>query len=155
MTPPHPPEGAPSSERTAHHPWAGAVAVVILVGFLAFVVALIVMRNAPEIVWGRLIWVFSAVEAVAFGAAGFLFGSTVHRQRAEDAEADAQRNAADAENGRRLAASAEAVGVVAGAGDSADPSSTVSYGPRGDGSGEVVTSLIRSHVQLAERLFPR
>ncbi|MEJ7715357.1 MAG: hypothetical protein WKF40_06495 [Thermoleophilaceae bacterium] len=41
------------------------------------------------------------VEAVAFAAAGLLFGSTVNRQRAEQAEQKANANQKDAEGGRR------------------------------------------------------
>lgn len=154
------PNGTPAREPSEREPrprtsrLAAPVATVVVGGFLAFVVALIVMRDAPEIVWGRLIWIFSAVEAVAFGAAGFLFGSSIQRGRAENAEADAERNATDAANGRRLAASAEAIGVAAAAGGD-DESSTVPYGPGRSPTDDMLTSLVQAHVRLAERLFPR
>jgi hypothetical protein len=61
--------------------------------------------------WDRALYLLSGLEAVGFAAAGYLFGSQVHRQRADRAEeraeeadkkADTARESAD--KGRQLAA---------------------------------------------------
>jgi hypothetical protein len=58
--------------------------------------------KAPELEWNRSAYLFAGVEAIAYAAAGFLFGREVHRQRAEQAE---QR--ANAEQRRATEDSAE------------------------------------------------
>jgi hypothetical protein len=100
--------------------------------------------GTEELRWSRLAWVFASVEAIAFGAAGALFGSSIQRARAENAEAEARRNADEAANGRALASA-----VL-----SDDPSDGASgletLGP-GEQSGVAVA---KSHAALARDLFP-
>ena len=83
---------------------AGAALVI----WLAFAVYLLTQSGANDAKWGRIVWVFASVEAVAFAAAGVLFGTTVNRQRAEVAEQQATANQRDAEGGRALAAALKA-----------------------------------------------
>ncbi|MGH3833570.1 MAG: hypothetical protein ACRDRS_24565 [Pseudonocardiaceae bacterium] len=95
-------------------PLAGAalaVAVVVIAAWLGFLIWLLVEVNASEVTWERLLVVLGSVEAVAFAAAGALFGTTVQRQRVEDqrARADVAESRADtyqtaAINGHKLAA---------------------------------------------------
>lgn len=141
---------APTGRSAPFPRLAAGVAIAVLLGFVVLVVALVVLRDATEITWGRLIWVFSSVEAVAFGAAGFLFGSSVQRERAEKAEASAAQNAEDAAAGRELAASAGATATAAEATRGAGPGT---LGPGGTDAG--TAALLRSHADLARRLFPR
>jgi hypothetical protein len=47
-----------------------------------------------DLAWSRRMYVFSAVEAIAFAAVGWLFGKEVHREQAHAAE----KRAADAES---------------------------------------------------------
>ena len=63
-----------------------AAALVVLVAFAVLVGVLISQVDTGETRWARLAWVFASVEAIAFGAAGALFGSSIQRQRAERAE---------------------------------------------------------------------
>jgi hypothetical protein len=42
--------------------------------------------------WNQMIYLFGAVEAIAFSACGFFFGREVHRDRADKAEQRADRN---------------------------------------------------------------
>jgi hypothetical protein len=66
----------------------GAVAL----GGLAFFVAYLVRHlSLNDTEWNRAIYLFGSVEAVAFAAAGYLFGKEVHRQRAENAEDEAKK----------------------------------------------------------------
>jgi hypothetical protein len=76
------------------------VAVVALVGF-ASIIAYLLSRTlaATELEWTRAVYLLNGVEAIAFAAAGFLFGKEVHRQQAESAQQlakEAQEEAADA-----------------------------------------------------------
>ena len=76
------------------------IAVAVLFIFWNLVKTMMGMTKAPELEWNRAAYLFSGVEAIAYAAAGFLFGREVHRQRAEQAEQRAgseQRRAAEAE----------------------------------------------------------
>ena len=124
-------------------------ALAVLLAFAAFVIFLVTEVDAGEPRWTRLAWVFASVEAIAFGAAGALFGSSVQRARAEKAEAAAERNATDAANGRALASTLQAEDP----GDGAQPQGPLeSLGP-GQGR-DAATSVARRHAELARRLFP-
>lgn len=79
------------------------VAVVALIAFGAFVWFMITERGAEETPWTRLAWLFASVEAVAFGAAGALFGSSIQRQQTEREKERADDNEKAAKDGRALA----------------------------------------------------
>jgi hypothetical protein len=98
---------------------AGVVAAfVVLAAWLALVVFLMLRIDTEETHWARLMAMLGSVEAVAFAAAGALFGTTVQKQRVEEAKEQAQKadqrastaeqqaleSAGDAANGRALAA---------------------------------------------------
>lgn len=92
-----------------------AVAVTVIAVWLGILVWLLVEVNESEVSWTRLLVVLGSVEAVAFAAAGALFGTTVQRQRVEDeraradaAESRAEANQAAAVNGHKLAAAIKA-----------------------------------------------
>jgi hypothetical protein len=99
-------------------PLAGAalaVAVAVIAVWLGFLIWLLVEVSANEVTWTRLLVVLGSVEAVAFAAAGALFGTTVQRQRVEDQRerADVAESRADAYqtaaiNGHKLAAAVKA-----------------------------------------------
>jgi hypothetical protein len=57
-----------------------------------------------EIEWGRNVYLYSGLEALAYAAAGFLFGREVNRQRAERAEQTASKAQQDANAAHRAAA---------------------------------------------------
>lgn len=76
------------------------IAVAVLYIFWNLVKTMMGMTKAPELEWNRAAYLFAGVEAIAYAAAGFLFGREVHRQRAEQAEQRAsseQQRAATAE----------------------------------------------------------
>jgi hypothetical protein len=79
------------------------VAVACIVGLSVFIIYLIGQTTLAEPQWQRLVYLLNGVEAVAFGAAGYLFGKEVHRQRAETAEKEAKDAKADANHAKEVA----------------------------------------------------
>jgi hypothetical protein len=136
-----------SPARTARLSGAALVAAfAVLVAFAAFVVFLIRETDAGDVRWTRLAWLFTSVEAIAFGAAGALFGSSIQRARAEKAEQAAQENAGDAAKGRALAETLKA-----------DAPNLQGRGPLealGADQGREATAIAHRHAELARRLFP-
>ena len=117
---------------------AALVALAAFAGFTAYMISQADGEN--EVTWTRLAWLFSSVEAIAFGAAGALFGASVQRERAENAEADAREKADEAARGRALAAAVKAEAPAATRG-------------RGEPE-EETTSVAARHARLARELFP-
>ena len=81
---------------------AMALGVVItwigLLGWLTF------HTEKPDIEWSRLLTVLSSLEAVAFAAAGALFGTTVQKRRVQEAQEQAQKAGRATEAEKRSAA---------------------------------------------------
>ncbi len=148
-------EARGESKATAAAPTKLALitAVVALAVWIGFAVYLIVMSDAKETEWTRIAWVFASVEAVAFAAAGLLFGTTINRQRAEQAEQKANANQKDAEGGRALAATlkAEEPAVVQEGGAEGGPRA---MGGRGGGADDAAAQLAARHARLARQFFP-
>ncbi len=63
-----------------------------------------------EVQWGRNAYLYAGVEALAYAAAGFLFGREVNRQRAEKAEEHADRAQRETNSAQRVAAQSVANG---------------------------------------------
>jgi hypothetical protein len=84
---------------------AAIVAIAAVIGYVAFIYVLYQQVDTAEPGWSRKVLLFTGVEAVAFAAAGWLFGREVNRsavEAAKDATSQAQNNAAVAgtERGR-------------------------------------------------------
>jgi len=143
--------GADEAARPQPTRLALTVAVLALLVWIAFAVYLMTQSGATEVKWTRVAWVFVSVEAVAFAAAGMLFGTTVNRQRAERAEAEADAKRKQAENGRSLATAlkAEEPPVVQESADTAG-------GPRalGGRQDDRASEIAARHARLARELFP-
>ena len=92
---------------------AVAVAVLVLFGLLS--VYLLLERDMPEPEWTRAVFVVAGIEALAYAAAGFLFGREVHRQWAERAESRAARAEARAVEAETRTLEAEKRGAEAAA----------------------------------------
>ena len=140
-------EGPDAGTSTRLSGWALAAALVSLVAFGAFVGFMIAYADVSEVRWTRLAWLFASVEAIAFGAAGALFGSTIQRQRAEKAEEEASKNADAAANGRALASS-----LLADAPDSPAGAARLEALGTQQRSGEA--AVAERHAALARNLFP-
>jgi hypothetical protein len=65
---------------------AYTMAVIVLIVFLVLIAYLITKSATTELQWTRLIYVFGGVEAIAFSAAGFIFGKEVHREQVAKSE---------------------------------------------------------------------
>lgn len=90
-------------------------AVVVGVAFAVFAIFLVTnadTENSSE--WERWVYVFGAVEAIAFAAVGWMFGKEVNRERAEAAEETANE-AQENEKKERAKGSTLAGMVAAGA----------------------------------------
>jgi uncharacterized integral membrane protein len=124
------------------------VAVGAVFVWVIFVIYLLLNAAATELAWARLTFVFASVEAIAFAAAGALFGVTVQANRVQQAEAKADSNAQDAANGRALAAINLADEAETAEQDK--ESAFEKFGPAGAPGADVR----RRHATAARRLFP-
>lgn len=76
--------------------------VAIILGaalIILYLVFLFLMRKqtgAEELDWTRSVYLLSGLEAIAFAAAGYFFGSEVNRKAADSAKEDAETAKADA-----------------------------------------------------------
>jgi hypothetical protein len=138
------------ADPAASRPLRGATlyaAIAVLIAFAVLVAYLVgEVDTDDEVRWTRLAWLFASVEAIAFGAAGALFGASVHRERAQRAEAAAKENAEAAANGRALAAALKAEDSSAGSG--AGLESFEEQRP------SEAARLAKRHAELARSLFP-
>jgi hypothetical protein len=88
------------------------VAVVILWWFGTVLTKMFTHANSDITAetWARYTYLFNGLEAIAFAAAGFLFGREVNRQRADRAEQSAAQSQAIAFEAQSTAAVSEANG---------------------------------------------
>jgi NADH:ubiquinone oxidoreductase subunit 6 (subunit J) len=119
------------------------VAVGAVLVWLGFVIVLLTRTGTDSEQWTRLTFVFASVQALAFAAAGALFGVTVQSARVEKAERAAEENAEDAANGRALAAYTIA--------DEETGEEALLESLPGAGAADAVR---RRHAEVARRLFP-
>jgi hypothetical protein len=85
------PNAGDENSSTKSKDWfANIIAIVALGAFLLFTWTLYKRVDAAtELNWGRSLYLLGGVEAIAFAAAGYIFGKEVHRQRADQAVKDA------------------------------------------------------------------
>lgn len=146
-----PSDTAAADDQPRRAPLRGAAlwaAIAVLIAFAVFVAYLIGQVDGNEVRWTRLAWLFASVEAIAFGAAGALFGASIQRQRAEKAEATASKKTDEAAKGRALAAmlkAEEGTGGGTGGLESLE-------GP--PSSSSEAQQIAQRHASLARELFP-
>ena len=137
---------------------APIVAIAALLAFAWFIIYMLGLTQAEEPEWTRAVYLFTGVEAIAFAAAGFLFGREVHRKEAQKAgeRADAaDKRATEAQNSATNAAVkgnalAEAIRVKA----KGQRSKTAPYTILGaDKAVEATQADFDELVALANRLF--
>jgi hypothetical protein len=140
--------------------WTLVASVAVLVGFAVMVGFMANRTDVDDVTWSRLAWLLSSVEAIAFGAAGALFGASVQKDRAVAAERRADDNERDAVAGRTLAETIKAgagprppdPGVAAPAFDIGPPPEVGDF-PGGPPPGRPEPAA-DPYVDLARRLFP-
>jgi len=145
---------------------APIVAIVVLLAFTYLVIYMMGQKKADETEWTRAVYLFTGVEAIAFAAAGFFFGSEVRRQEAQSANdrADDAQNKADAANdhanaSENRATEAEAKGKALAAAIKAETAGQRSKaGPldvlQAGGALQVVQADFEKLQALANELFP-
>jgi hypothetical protein len=95
-----------STSSTAREWLVTIVGILALAAFAVFINYLVTQTGATDVVWARLTYLLSGVEAVVFAAVGFLFGREVHRERAITAEAKADTANAESKTAKETAAQA-------------------------------------------------
>lgn len=152
--------------------WAPyVVGFAVLVGYAILLAEMMRRVKTGDVYWGRYMYLFSGVEALAFAAAGFFFGREVNRGRAEAAESRAKVEANRAMTAEKKAANATAQGAALsegvrsmfeGSGTSRHLTSASTF--RADPTAPADTPVqqltipvqhIRGLVTLADRWFPR
>jgi hypothetical protein len=144
-----------SGTRTLSGP-ALWVATFAIASWLLFSVFLLVKADSsPDLAWTRMAWVFGSVQAIAFAAAGALFGTAVQREqvgRSEDRANAAETSAAES---KELAAKGQAFGAMAQADEMANTQDEGEQ-PRTMGSGADSSSADetrRRHAEVSRSLF--
>jgi hypothetical protein len=116
--PPEPPENGLKTTLTTILSFTQGViplliAIIVLWYFATVLKQMFGLTNPAivgEVQWGRNAYLYAGVEALAYAAAGFLFGREVNRQRAEKAEENASRSQREANSANRVAAQSVANG---------------------------------------------
>lgn len=91
------------------------VAIVIIVGFIASIIFMLVQTSVSDLQWARDVYLFGGIEAIAFAAAGFLFGTQVQRQQVQGADERAKQanDRAQQSDERAMSATADAAATNA------------------------------------------
>jgi hypothetical protein len=134
------------------------IALAILVGFAyVFYNMYILAETEKAQLWERRMALYGTIEALAFTAAGYLFGKEVHREQAAKAEQRAEVRAAEAAEAKRAAAEARTKGQDLKEFIETKRHSTAKGGEYG-GVGAGDQGIHRGHLleiaELAKRLFP-
>jgi hypothetical protein len=134
--------------------WTAIAAVLVWVGFSAF---LIIRAGTSDTEWSRIAWVFGSIQAIAFAAAGALFGTTVQQRnvnnaqrQAESAKKDANQQREDAAKGRALATAIQAEAAIQPADG---PEGQQRMGVSSASGAESTGQLRQRHAQLSRAMF--
>ncbi|WP_142783825.1 hypothetical protein [Changchengzhania lutea] len=66
-------------------------AIFIFIVYLIFIGYLLWRTDTKDdLIWTRMLFLFTGIEAIVFAALGYVFGRDVHRKRAENAEKNAE-----------------------------------------------------------------
>jgi hypothetical protein len=93
---------------------SSTTAVALLAIFVAFVIVMIaVAGDSSATMWARLLAVFSGLETLVFGAAGFLFGNRINSAQTREAN---EKTADAEEKAQKLGERADSLRSAASAG---------------------------------------
>jgi flagellar basal body-associated protein FliL len=84
-----------------------AIAVVVLAAFVVLIAYMMLHLQADETTWTRALYLYGGVEAIAFAAAGFLFGKEVSREQVNKAENQAESARQDSRQAQQQAIDAQ------------------------------------------------
>ena len=65
---------------------AAIFGIIVLVAYAGFIFYMLTLTSLPDPGWNRAVYLFGGTEAIAFAAAGALFGNTVQRQQTKEAK---------------------------------------------------------------------
>lgn len=91
----------PKQGKSTLKDWVSTILGAVLV--ILYLVFLFLMRNlvdADELAWTRSVYLLSGLEAIAFAAAGYFFGSEASRKAADSAKVDAETAKTDAKTAK-------------------------------------------------------
>ena len=126
--------------------WTG---IVVVAAWLIMVILLALHIGDQEVQWSRLVFLLGSIEAVAFAAAGALFGTQIQRQRVTDAKERADKAEKEATSNKDAAVKGRGSAAVV----KAESRSTGHTQGITRTSAEGVPAASAS-LQLAEELFP-
>ena len=63
-----------------------SLAVIIFIAYMIFIIYLATKASVDDVLWTRLLYLFTGIEAIVFAALGYVFGKDINRVRAENAE---------------------------------------------------------------------
>jgi hypothetical protein len=89
--------------------WVAIFAIAVWIGFSIFLIA---KAGTNETEWTRIAWVFGSIQAIAFAAAGALFGTAVQQQNVNNAQEQATSAKKDADRQRDAAVKGRALAAV-------------------------------------------
>jgi len=75
---------------------AAAIGVAVVVVFVGSNIYLLSRTRSTDLEWARAVYLLNGVESIAFAAAGYFFGTDVHRRRAEQVEKEVKSAREDA-----------------------------------------------------------
>lgn len=129
------------------------VAVAVVVLWAAASLLLITQRNANDVAWARIAWVFGSIEAIAFAAVGALFGTAVSRGQAEKAEERAGQAEGRAESLNKVANDGRALGASLQAEEMAKFGTSDETGEEMSETESAEDEAIRRHARLSRALL--
>ena len=154
---------APTKQRSISGVALVAALIVVAV-WLGLLMWLIAHSDTTEIIWARWLTIMSALEAVAFAAAGAIFGTTVQHQRVAEAKARAEtsdKRAEDAESQAKAKLQGAANGLALATAIKArtrsqklPPAEGFAAANEGFAAPGITTANDPDLLAMAERLFP-
>lgn len=133
--------------------WVAIFAIAVWIGFSIF---LITKAGTKETEWARIAWVFGSIQAIAFAAAGALFGTAVQQQNINNAQQQATSAKKDADQQREAAAKGRALAATMQAEAAVEPTGGGGIQRAGVASAASTGSadeLRQRHAQLSRSLF--
>lgn len=134
--------------------WVAIFAIAIWIGFS---ILLITKISTSEIEWTRLAWVFGSIQAIAFAAAGALFGTAVQQQNVNTAQQQATSAKNDADQQREAAVKGRALAAAIQAEAAVQESSTTGGVQRasvgGAGGPGTADNVLQRYAQMSRALF--
>jgi hypothetical protein len=144
-------DGSSSPKLTGAALWVAIFAIAVWIGFSIF---LITRAGANETEWTRIAWVFGSIQAIAFAAAGALFGTAVQQQNVNNAQLEATSAKKDADQQREAATNGRALAAVMQAEAATEPAGGASGIQRASAASTGSADELRQrHAQLSRSLF--